>query len=174
MKKILLLVAIVAVCFGANAQDKKWNVTVGGGLTFPTGDFSDGFKSGFVGQLQGTYNINPKFELGLEYAYSTFKGKSGSETIMGITTSNNIDDHSINSFLAKGIYNFTEEGVRPFIGAGIGTFSHKDSDTKFGYAVEGGLKYNGFLFGASYRGAGSFDDVTFNFFQLNVGYTFRF
>lgn len=166
MKKILLLVAIVAVCFGANAQDKKWNVTVGGGLTFPTGDASDLYKSGFVGQLQGTYNINPKFELGLEYAYSTFKAKGDFADVL--------DDHSVNSFLAKGIYNFTEEGVRPFIGAGVGTFSHKDGDTKFGYAVEGGLKYNGFLFGASYRGAGSEGDVSFNFFQLNVGYTFRF
>lgn len=126
------------------------------------------FKSGFVGQLQGTYNINPKFELGLEYAYSTFKLKGELADLPGA------EDHSINSFLAKGIYNFTEEGVRPFIGAGVGTFSHKDGDTKFGYAVEGGLKYNGFLFGASYRGAGSEGDVSFNFFQLNVGYTFRF
>ena len=173
MKKILLLVAIVAVCFGANAQDKKWNVTVGGGLTFPTGDASDLYKSGFVGQLQGTYNINPKFELGLEYAYSTFKMKEAFADFVKLA-GGKTDDHSINSFLAKGIYNFTEEGVRPFIGAGVGTFSHKDGDTKFGYAVEGGLKYNGFLFGASYRGAGSEGDVSFNFFQLNVGYTFRF
>ncbi len=167
MKKFFLVVAVVLVAaIAGNAQDKKWNVGVGGGLSIPTGDASDFVKTGFNGFVLGTYNFTSKFAAGVKMNYTILPGKS----IGGY----DISDSEVAAFLAKGIYTFTEEGFRPYVSGALGLYSHKDGDTKAGIAAEAGVKYNQFGLGAAYHMAGEENDFTFSYIQLNFTYTFSF
>jgi hypothetical protein len=171
MKKFLLVVAVVLVtAVAGNAQDKKWNIGVGGGLAIPTGDASDWVKTGLDGFVLGTYSFTPKFSAGVELNYTNLPGKTVS-TILGDLDA---PDAEVTAFLAKGIYTFTEQGFRPYVSGAVGFYSHKDGDTKVGAAAEAGFKYNQFGLGAAYHMAGKEDDVTFSYIQLNFTYTFSF
>lgn len=167
MKKFFLVVAVVLVAaIAVNAQDKKWNIGVGGGLAIPTGDASDWVKTGLDGFVLGTYNFTPKFAAGVEINYTMLPGKS----IAGF----DLPDAEVAAFLAKAIYTFTEEGFRPYVSGALGFYSHKDADTKLGAAAEVGVKYNQFGLGAAYHMAGEENDFTFSYIQLNFTYTFSF
>jgi len=182
MKKFFLVVAVVLVAaVAANAQDKKWNVGIGGGVAIPTGDASDYVKTGFDGFVNGMYSITPNFSIGGEINYTSLPGKSIGDfgiNIGGISVGVNSDakynDAGVTAFLAKGIYAFGNAGWRPYLGAGLGFYSHKDADTKFGGVLEGGVKYNHIGLGAAYHMAGKEEDVSFSYVQINFTYNFNF
>ncbi len=174
MKKLLLILAVVvATASFANAQDKKWNIGVGGGLTLPTGDASDYFKTGFNGFVNGTYNFTSKFAAGVEINYLSLPGKTIDVTIPGFGTIDDVigsADLKMTAFLAKGVYTFTESGLRPYLGVNLGFYKPEEGDSEFGYALEGGVKFGKFNIGAGYHVATS----DFKFLQINAGYTFNF
>jgi hypothetical protein len=177
MKKLFLVVAVVLVAaISGNAQNNKWNLGVGGGLALPTGDASDFFKAGFNGFVNGTYNFTPKFAAGVELNYMSFSGKK----VDPIFSSFGYADVNISAFLLKGVYTFTEEGIRPYVSLSAGMYSSKsdvaeaEASNKFGYAAGVGAKFNKVNIGLEYHMAGSEDGSSFDLFQINVGYTFTF
>lgn len=179
MKKFFLVVAVVLVAaVAANAQDKKWNVGIGGGVAIPTGDASDIVKTGFDGFVNGMYSITPNFSIGGEINYACLPGKSeGAKLDFGIGSLDlrkDRPDAEVTAFLAKGIYAFGNAGWRPYLGAGLGFYSHKDADIKFGGVLEGGVKYNHIGLGAAYHMAGKEEDVSISYVQINFTYNFNF
>jgi len=68
MKKLLLL--ILFVCSTLIVGQGKYGINVSGGISFPTGDFSDYYQSGFHGSIAFSYNMNPAIQLSLITGYS--------------------------------------------------------------------------------------------------------
>lgn len=164
MKKILWVMAIVLVAaVTGNAQDKRFNIGVGGGLAMPTGDAADINKTGFDIFVNGTYSFTPKLAFGGEINHSSFPSKTFEGIDMGKT--------NLTAFVAKGIYTFTEEGIRPYLAVDLGWYKAEEDPGEFGYAGEAGARYKNFGIGIGYHIATS---EGFHYLQLNVGYTFTF
>ncbi len=169
MKKFLLVIAIVLVAaVVGNAQDKKWNIGVGGGLAMPMGDAADLTKTGFDAFVNGTYNFTPAFAAGVEYSYTSL-----SKDVMPYAL-------NVNAFLIKGIYTLAEGDFKPYISLATGMYSSKadvsgaTSSDKFGVAAEVGAKYMNFNLGVAYNYAGKENDSSLTYLHINVGYTFTF
>ena len=146
MKRSVFGVAIglALVATAANAQSvvpaaKPVSFGIAGGMSMPTGDFGDAFKSGYnvsgiVQFQQPTWPV----ALRVEAQYQDFGAKGGvdasAKTIGG---------------LANVIYAFpTKSTVRPYVTGGLGFFHLKmdagelsSSDNKFGFDMGAGLDF---------------------------------
>lgn len=179
MKRLTFILAIfLLISLTTTAQPKRWNVSFGGGGAIPTDDASDFIKAGYHLFSEGMYCFNSQFSAGLQLGYSNFPGKN----VYGIE----LDKTTVSSFLLKGVYSFTEVGLRPFVGvyAGLystklnasfdagefGTISTKATDDNFGYAIEGGASFGALRAAISYHVAVQ----DFKFVTITVGYSFRF
>lgn len=137
MKKILLVAAMLLIFGIAQAQI---NVGATIGAQIPTGNFSDGFKTGFGINAVGKYMLNENMALGLNLGYSRFgtsvEGFSGSMIpITGLFE-----------------YHFGTGNIKPYIGADLGLYdymvkikilgeSSSDSKIYFGFAPTAGALY---------------------------------
>ncbi len=136
--------ALALVATAANAQSlvpaaKPVSFGIAGGMSMPTGDFGNGFKSGYnvSGLLQFQQPSWP-VALRVEAQYQDFGAKGGA-------------DASIKTIggLANLIYAFpTKSTVRPYVTGGVGYFHLKadvadesDSDNKFGFDFGAGLDF---------------------------------
>jgi opacity protein-like surface antigen len=146
MKRSVFGVAIglALVATAANAQSlvpaaKPVSFGIAGGMSMPTGDFGDAFKSGYnvSGLLQFQQPSWP-VALRIEAQYQDFGAKGGvdasAKTIGG---------------LANVIFAFpTKSTVRPYVTGGLGFFHLKmeegdlsASDNKFGFDMGAGLDF---------------------------------
>lgn len=178
MKRILLIVAVMVAVMAVQAQEKRWNVGVGGGVALPTGDASDFTKTGFDGFVNGTFSFSPNFAAGVEFCYVSLPGK----TVSGV----DLDKASVSALVMKGVYTFTTEGLRPYLALYSGLYTSKVSvsldlgelgsisgsatDNNFGYGIEAGVRMEGFNVGAAYHVAAS----DFKYVLVNIGYTYTF
>lgn len=78
MKKVLVtlfVLAMFAATASAQVPAKPFKIYVGGGLTLPTGDFGEGYKSGFHGTARIGFTAMPKVEIrfGMDYHLNSAK-----------------------------------------------------------------------------------------------------
>ena len=137
MKKILLVAAMLLIFGIAQAQI---NVGATIGVQIPTGNFGDGYKTGFGINAVGKYMLNENMAVGLNLGYSRFG--------TGVT------DFSSSMIPITGLfeYHFGTENIKPYIGADLGLYdymvkikflgeSSSDSKIFFGFAPTAGVLY---------------------------------
>ncbi|KXX67425.1 outer membrane beta-barrel protein [Flammeovirga sp. SJP92] len=156
-KSILVLLLALASIVSANAQDKKFTIGLGAGVSFmgQKGTFGDlesktkGTGFNFLGNFY--YNINPKISVGVEFASAAAILKEEGED------SNGLDATGIGNYSLKGKYHFGENKVRPHVGLGIGMYNIVpatqgfDSKSAFGVSPEVGLNLGFFQLAAVYH-----------------------
>lgn len=137
----LVLVSLVAAS-AAQAQTARASFFLGGGATIPTGDFGDGFKTGWNGV--GGVNImlpGVPFGIRVDGMYSQNKlDAAGSDAKIKIFGGN-----------ADAVFAFGAPGsmVKPYVLAGVGAANAKfddgagfsDSETKFAFNGGAGINF---------------------------------
>lgn len=124
MKKLLLLTALVAFAFLANAQTyKAFKVDIDFGYAIPSS--SGGTKAGANFTIEPHYRLSDAFALGLRLegtALAYQNGVSSDDTKVSLLTSYSLTG---DFYLANG-------GFRPFIGGGAGLFAQSSLDVSGG------------------------------------------
>jgi hypothetical protein len=88
MKKLLVAIAVLALVFSVSSSyaQPKMNLSIGGDVLLPMGDFGDAVSTGFGGSARFQYNVTPMFSAGVTAGYFTWSGKDitvGSQTSSG-------------------------------------------------------------------------------------------
>jgi len=95
----------------AAAQDyKPFDINFGFGWTFPLTDLKNDFNAGWNGTIGGTYNLNPKVGILVDYTYHRMNGPE--KTILvgstpgGIATSSQLieSNHQVHALTFNGVY----------------------------------------------------------------------
>ena len=82
MRKLFVVVfGLLLVAAPAFAQDKPFEVNVGGGWTFPTGDLKNSFNTGGHFAIGGTFYVKPTFGVEVEYQYHRMNGPEKTITV---------------------------------------------------------------------------------------------
>jgi outer membrane protein W len=117
MKKILAIACLLAFAAGAaQAQDfKKFRVGVDAGYAIPGGN---GAKGGVCFAIEPGYRVNDALLIGLRLESAALI-RGFSEDV----GSADLKVAGIGSYTVNGQYYFSNEGFRPFVGAGLGLFS---------------------------------------------------
>ncbi|MCK0180528.1 hypothetical protein MWU50_14605 [Flavobacteriaceae bacterium S0862] len=156
MKKLLLVIVVVAFSFTANAQDFRAGINVG----LPVGDAGDAYTLNFGVDLSYMWNVSDDFDAGLSTGYSHFI----------LDSEFNGDDASFLPLAGSARFNASEEFVLGAdLGYGIG-ISPDGNDGGFyyrpliGYNVGGNTQIT-----ASYSGV-SVDGGTFSSINLGVNF----
>ncbi|KAA3633236.1 MAG: hypothetical protein DWP97_09530 [Calditrichaeota bacterium] len=184
MKKILLLAIIVmAFAFSASAQvpAKPFNIYASAGLTLPSGDASDFYKSGFHGNAQLGFNSFPKGEILINLGYhklsSDYEGVEGgdlSAILAGADLKLNLGvpaaPISPFVFAGAGISTLSWSDETETIGTVTTTYTY-DSENKFYFEVGGGVQFSQFFVKVRYVNI-SIDDMTLAMLPLSVGVKF--
>jgi hypothetical protein len=158
------------VALSASAQVyKPFKVNVSVGYAKP---FNAGVSGGFLVAVEPKYGISDHFDLGLRLE-SAFVARG--ITRNGNTTTSDVG--AFGSYLITGNYLFGTEGIRPFIGAGVGLYSVASggsvtvtdgqtpqevnfvSDTKFGGMIRAGIKTGHFVAAVEYNAAPTTDNT---------------
>src|SRR5262249_59929683 len=66
--------ALIARAAPASAQDKRYDINIGGGAEFPIGSYKDSFDTGGTFAIGGTYFITPMIGIQGEYNYNRMDG----------------------------------------------------------------------------------------------------
>lgn len=143
MKTAVLSIACLAFSAGVSRAETNW-VGLYGGLSMPTGDFSDAASMGFDIGASGTWMFAPVWGIGADVAYHAWNGSDDIE-IGG-------DDVKFSAIQAGGhfMYMIPSEGMmRPWLKGGLGIYNVK-SEVEFagGGSAEGDESEMGFLLGA--------------------------
>lgn len=138
MKKLstvlfIMLFAAVAV----NAQEfKKFRVGLGGGYAMPSGD---GASGGVLFFFEPGYRVSDVILVNLRMEFAAM-----ARGLEGADGSADFDVSTSGSYTLNGQYYFSNNGFRPFVGVGFGTYSCKGAS--FSADLGGG---NDITFGAS-------------------------
>lgn len=156
MKKTLLMIALVALGFAANAQERfiKGDVGIGGAMTF--GEISSyGISASFEPKLF----LNSQVSVGLRLEGDALFGGS----IDAENSQVDVNTSSRAAILAKGEYYLSDNKNRLFVGlmagrytqANIGTSSSGSASvaavSQFGFAPEIGYTFNNFRVSGIYH-----------------------
>jgi len=137
--KSLLLVAIIAMSFAANAQIK---LGAGLGLAIPMGDFLGkdytNMGMGFGLNVTGTYMLNDNMGVGAGVGYYTMSNKDDSKGKINITP-----------VVGNFTYYFGGDAIKPYAGADLGIYMVKGeydgtevfSLSQIGFAPTVGAEY---------------------------------
>ncbi len=150
MKKLVLVMAVVAFGFTANAQDFKAGVNGG----FISGDFSDGYSFTIALDVSALWNVSEQFDAGVTTGYSHSLGED------------NVDAAGFLPLAASGRLGLGDGfSVGADLGYAVG-ISPDGNDGGFYYAprVQYGVS-DAIDIVAAYRGVsvdgGSFNNITF-------------
>ena len=168
MKKALFVLAVLVMAFSVKTfaqkekkeggEFKKFKVDVSLGYALPTSS-GGGSKGGVLFAIEPKYAVINQLSIGLRMeAAVTVSGISVSSG----TLSNNASAKASGSYILTADYYFTNNDLRPFLGAGAGLFttagadlnsnnSNVGSDTKFGGIVRGGIEYKHLRLGVEYN-----------------------
>lgn len=169
MKKLFLAICIAAVSVTSYGQ-KGTKIGVGADFGIPTGDFGEGFKTGFGGYAKGLFGISEAGQITFTTGYSSFKAKG--------STSDEKATWSIIPLLAGYRHNFSGFYAEPQVGYSINSakvkvdgISASSSDGAFAWAVGFGYVIKDVDFGARYQSAHK-DGGTISLVGIHVGYNF--
>lgn len=166
MKKLLLVVAMVAASFTANAQDGSFNLGVNLGL--PTGDAGDAYSFGMALEANYLFEVSDAFKVGPSLSYMHYFGKERTFTNGGVTVTTDVEDASFIPLAVAGRFSLSDEfTLGGDLGYGIG-ISPDGNDGGFYYRPM--LGYNiseNAMIQASYSGV-SVEGGTFSNFGLGV------
>jgi opacity protein-like surface antigen len=121
----------------ADAQARGF-VGVGGGVALPIGDFKDGYKLGWLGQVIGGVNINDMFGVRVDGFYGQHSGKTvGTTEIPKLKLIGALGDVTLSPRMSG--------GVSPYVLAGAGMVNGKsegaDGSTKFAWNAGAGARF---------------------------------
>jgi len=161
MKKILLAVAITAICSGAYAQkdsDKKFHFSIGPEIGFATGDFNVTHSVGVGATVQAENNIGGSTNITLTTGYMSYAGRSAGSGIKFKAAGIIPLKIGIKYFLSEGFYGAAQLGAGIFSNGGGTAFAYTpmigyEFNTKSGQAVDAGLKYDGYSKNSSNLGS---------------------
>ena len=177
MKNLLKLVFAILLIAGFTSESKaQINVGAQFGIGIPMEtSFSDSWKMGFGGLLEGNYFVTENISLGVNAGYYTFSGKD--VDVVGI--GDKYPNFSVIPIVVKGDYYFNTSGFMPYGGVSLGMYMWKtaevtfgqvkipsDSDSKFGFSPHlGFLTGEGIKFGAeaAYNFVSDGDYLNINF-----------
>lgn len=178
MKTLFVIVALLAIAITGSAQDKKWNIGIGGGIAIPTDDAADFTKMGLDAFVSGAFSFSRKFVAGVLLGYASLPAKA--------VDTMDLNNTSIKAFLIKGVYTFTGQQVNPYVAMFAGLYSSKISkclyvngneaastsvtDNDYGYGIEAGVRKGAFTLGIAYHVVG----IDFKYVLVNLGYTLNF
>ena len=155
MKKLLLLPLLIAFAMMANAQSTNYHafkVDIQVGYASPSGSSGDGgTKGGATFTIQPHYRISDDFALGLR-----LEGAAIGYINKAISSDTKV--YLLTSYMLTAEYYFTNNGFRPFIGAGAGLVYQR--------SASGDSNYAGLVSGGS-RG-GAFPELGFEYGHLRV------
>ena len=156
MKKTLLMIALVAIGFAANAQERFFKADAGIGGAFTLGEIS---SYGISASIEPKFFFNSQISAGLRLeGDALFGGKIDAESFQV-----EVNTSSRAAILAKGEYYFSDKRNRPFVGlmagrytqANIGTSSSGSASvaavSQFGFAPEIGYTFNNFRISGIYH-----------------------
>ncbi len=140
-----LLAALALVGFALPAQaDAQATIYIGGGASFPTGEFGDYSNTGWLATGGVLVGVGPQgLDLGLELFYGQNNHKEEASFFENEKT-------SLYGAMAIVDYTFGEAGkIRPYVFGGLGILIHRfsaanissQSDTNFGYEAGAGLAF---------------------------------
>jgi opacity protein-like surface antigen len=166
---------ILAAFFSTAAPAAAQSIFFGVGPTFPSSDYADYAKTGFMIVGGVTYEIAPNLDVYGEGAW----GQNNHDT--------DGDKTNPSSIMAGLLYGFGGEDapVSPYVFGGGGMLTHRyssdefgsSSDTKFGFQAGAGLGFNLGGFDAFTEGrytSASFDGSTTAFLGIVAGLSFNF
>ena len=141
-RSFTLLAALALVGFTLPAQADAQSIYISGGATFPTGDFGNYAKTGWMAAGGVMFPVGSP---GLSAGVDLFYGQNNHESISGESSSKTTPWGAMAALL----YNFTPEGsVQPYVFGGLGVLIHRfstegfsESETKFGYQFGLGLDF---------------------------------
>lgn len=143
IKRMLFACAAVGLIgFALPARTAAQTIYVSGGATFPTGDYGDYAKTGWMGAAGMLFPVGG---MGLALGAEGFYGQNNHSDVDG-------DKTSLYGGLGIVEYEFSAGGsVIPYVFGGLGLMVHKyssdefpefeDSDSKFAYQFGGGVGF---------------------------------
>ncbi|HEX8129161.1 MAG TPA: porin family protein [Pyrinomonadaceae bacterium] len=122
----------------ADADSKRWGLSLHAGMSIPHSDFNDIFNPGPNFGVDLEYRLNNHLSLEALYGFHRFRG----ETFGGFS----VDDLNLHQ-LSGNLKGYGGSGsVRPFLNGGGGVYHFRfgsfGSDTRGGINVGGGLQFN--------------------------------
>jgi len=193
--KASLLVTVLALAAVPAAQAGTMTFGLGGGLAWPSGDFSDFAKMGWNGNVYGDYWVKPNVSIGVDVDGNFFSAKDEVKDNLKAAFPA-YQDPKATADLIGGLvhinYAFPMEGKKfePWVQGGVGFYNVKtkvedsdpvlanfdDSESDFGYRLGGGLDWATsptMKFGVDAKWTGvSTKDVSTNFFGVGLHLTF--
>ena len=128
----LMIVGLIALGTSAPAiaQDKPFEINIGGGAIFPSGDFKNDFNAGGEFQIGGTIWVSPNFGIEADYNYARMNGPEKSifvaTTPGGITGSNQLiqSNHQMHAGVFDAVYrtHHTDQLVNTYFLGGLGIY----------------------------------------------------
>jgi len=184
MKKTLFVSAMFILAFSAKtfAQNegefKPFKVDVSTGYAIPMG--GSGAKGGVLFVVEPKYAVIPQLSVGLRL--ETAITVAGVDVNSG-TYNSTASAKAAASYLVTGDYYFSNNDLRPFVGAGVGIYKtagvsisssnpNVATGSKFGGMVRGGIEYKHFRFGLEYNPVGK-TTVAASSPSANDGYTIQ-
>lgn len=177
MKKPLLLLAF-AIGFGAAAKGQSatyhnFKVDVGLGYAIPSeSSGTNGTKAGVTFTVQPHYRLSDELALGLRIEGAALGDKNETDG------STHVKISVLTSYCATGEYYLTQQGIRPFVGAGLGIFTQSASlqsknldntvsahNSQFGVFPEAGIEAGHFRLSADYDIIGN----NSSYFSIKIG-----
>ena len=134
MKKITTVVVLILLAaVTVSAQEfKKFRVGLGTGYAIPSGD---GAKGGVLFYFEPGYRVNDQLLINLRMEFAAMA--------RGIADADgaDFDVNTSGSYTLNGQYYFSNEGFRPFVGAGFGMYNCKGASTSFDDGSGGSVSF---------------------------------
>lgn len=198
-KKALFIIMMLTIlnCIKSQSSDFEEDHTtlfkLNVGYLSPVDEYKNNSSGGVSGTMEIYYNLYKNFYLGVETGSSTILMKK--EYLNDGKQDKYRDFIGLGKFQLKGLITSTGKNIKPYISAGIGTYSYDDdfsifdflyddeednefknaSDTEdnhivaIGYSLELGIMYKNVYLATSYSYAGKRHGVNTTFLEFKIG-----
>jgi len=163
VKKVIVFAMLAVLAATPVFADKgEFWFGLNGGISGPTGDFSDAAEMGFHGTLTTIYFVTPVFGIGADVGYHWWSGSDelndglkAIDELLGATPPSGAEgSFSSIQATAQGTFMIPMEGkARPYLAGGLGIYNTKfkiedselidgeDSSSDFGFNLGGGINW---------------------------------
>ncbi len=190
MKKIFKFFIVAALLlFTGNVANAQLKLGANFGVQVPVGDYGDGFKTGFGGNIGGEYLITERIGANLNFGFYSL-GIKGTG-LLGVGD----ESATVIPITLGGSYYFMTDKLKPYAGLDLGvwmlgsTMEGAETNAYFGFApvagvqyefndnwaLNGNLKFNYVLSGEEEELVGMvLETPDFTTFGINVGIVYTF